>query len=269
MTSARRSISAVLTLHAEGLIAHPSIGSFDLCCRTANDAGYPVERIAVLDRPDASTRAVIEHRRDLFDRVEIVDYGDVGLSRNHAVHIAGGHYVAFFDADDLWGSAWLESAAAFRDALDENVQVVCHQEYRYWFTMDDFDHQSQTAAPGPCASSYLKIVDSAAADFDLSALVFANLYASQCCARRALFAQYPYAPVDRSHGFGVEDWAWNVQTLCDGVRHAVVPGTVCIVRHKNESLSQQNIREGLLPPLHLYSDRLRDQQKKQQKEHQE
>lgn len=257
MTSPRRSISAVLTLHKEGLIAHPSIGSFDLCCRTAHDAGYAVERIAVLDRPDAGTRAVIEHRRDLFDRVEVVDYGDVGLSRNHAVSVAGGHYLAFFDADDLWGSVWLASAAAFSDALDENASVVCHHEYRYWFTMHDFDHQSLTATPGSCASSYLKIVDSAAADFDLSALVFENLYASQCFSRRALFAQYPYAAIDRSRGFGVEDWAWNAQTLCDGVRHAVVPGTLCIARHKTDSLSQQNIREGLLPPLHLYTDHLR------------
>ena len=40
MTPSRRAISAVLNLHDEGLIAHPSIGSYDLCCRTARDAGY-------------------------------------------------------------------------------------------------------------------------------------------------------------------------------------------------------------------------------------
>jgi hypothetical protein len=99
-------------------------------------------------------------------------------------------------------------------------------------------------------------VDSEAPDFDLSAIVFANLYASQCFARSGLFARYPYPPVERSRGFGVEDWAWNAQTLCDGVRHAVVPDTVCLVRQKPDSLSLRNIREGLLPPLHLYADRL-------------
>lgn len=250
------SISAVINLHDEGLVAHPSLASFELCCRTASDAGYAVERIAVLDRPDQSTRAVIEHRAAGFDRIEVVEYGDLGQSRNYAQRLARGHYLAFFDADDLWGSPWLLEAARLCDGLDADAEVVCHHEYRYWFTTIDFDNQARTGVPTATASSFLRLVDSDAAEFDVSAFVFANLYASQCLARRELFGRYPYPPVDRTSGFGVEDWAWNIDTLCRGVRHAVVPETVCLVRQKPDSLSLRNIREGLLPPLHLYGDRL-------------
>jgi hypothetical protein len=86
--------------------------------------------------------------------------------------------------------------------------------------------------------------------FNRDVLFLNNIWTANVVASRNLHLRYPYAAVDRSRGFGVEDWSWNLQTLWAGIPHLVVADTVHIIRVKDTgSLGQQNAAEGLLPHL--------------------
>lgn len=254
------SITAIMNLHREGLLAHPSIRSFAQCCKVAAASGLSVRRIAVLDRPDDVTeRALAIHGTGAFDVVTRCDFGDLGEARNFGTSLASSDYVAFFDADDLWGDRWIADSVAFVERAEQPDEIVCHPEYMYAFTPLDFLVHSMTSVPNGPRSSFLKLIDSHEPMFDKTAILFANLYTSNSLARRSLYLRYPFPAVDRAQGFGVEDWWWNAHTLGQGVRHGAVPGTVHLVRRKpSGSLSQQNIGNALLPPLHTLSDPLLD-----------
>lgn len=249
------SVTAIMNLHREGLLAHASIRSLAQCCRVATEAGLRVTRLAVLDRPDAMTEeAAGIHRGTSFDEVVHCDVGDLGLARNFGAGLASTEYVAFFDADDLWGDRWIVDAIEFITRQPHPERVVCHPEYLYVFHVSDFPHQSPNDIPHRGRSNILKFVDSADPSFDRSSLIFSNTYSSNSLAPRSLYAAHPFPPVDRARGFGVEDWWWNAQTIGLGIRHAVVPGTVRLFRRRaGGSLSQRNVGDALLPPMHTLS----------------
>ena len=247
-----KAVTAIMNLHREGLLAHPSIRSFAQCCCAAEAAGLTVRRVAVLDRPDELTRAAVAlHGSGAFDQIEHCDFGDLGHARNFGTALSESAYVAFFDADDLWGDRWLVESVRLMDSAQGPENIVCHPEYMYAFTPLDFLNQSLTPLPRGPRSSFLQLVDSDEPGFDRTTLLFANIYTSNSFASRHLYVRYPFPSVDRDRGYGVEDWWWNALTIGQGVRHAAVPGTVHLVRRKpTGSLSQQNIGLGLLPPLH-------------------
>lgn len=246
------SLAAIMNLHREGILAHPSIRSFAQCCRVAEDAGVSVRRIAVLDRPDDLTvEAVSIHAGSVFDAVERCDFGDLGCARNFGVRLAAEDHVAFFDADDLWGDRWIAESINFLERQPHPERTACHPEYLYVFHASDFLSQSQTDVPSQGRSNILRFTDSADASFDKASLIFLNPYSSNSLARRDLYAQHPFPAVERATGYGVEDWWWNAQTLGLGIRHATVPNTVHLVRRRTgSSLSQQNVSESLLPAMH-------------------
>lgn len=254
------SLTAIMNLHREGLLAHASIRSFAQCCQIAIDAGIHVRRIAVLDRPDPATAEAIRiHAGTVFDAAHTCDFGDLGAARNFGTALADTDHVAFFDADDLWGDRWLIDAVHFLQRQPRPENVVCHPEYMYVFHASDFPHQSSDSLPRHCRSNILRFVDSDDPSFDRSCLIFANPYSSNTLALRTLYSANPFPHVDRARGFGVEDWWWNAQTIGTGMRHAAVPGTVHLVRRRVAgSLSHQNVGESLLPPFHLFSGGLVD-----------
>ena len=105
-------VTVVVNGHREGLIASPTLWSVDCAVEEATSHGLSVEIIAVLDRADALTKEIfdrwISRRSDA--RLLSVDHGDLGRSRNSGVEEATGKWVAFIDADDLWGRQWLSHA---------------------------------------------------------------------------------------------------------------------------------------------------------------
>src|SRR5690606_31378963 len=115
----------------EGMLAKPSLESLKRTVAHAESAGFRVELIAILDRPDTTTREVIKTHGPVNLRIEEVDFGDLGKARNHGVAIARGRYVAFLDADDLWGVSWLTSAAIAADL--RATPTVWHPEINIFF----------------------------------------------------------------------------------------------------------------------------------------
>lgn len=205
-------ITAVLTMHAEGVMAGPSLVSFDQTIQTACQAGLVVEGLIVLDRATTVTKQLVT--RSAYKILE-TNFGDPGLARNAAVSQAGGAFIGFLDGDDLWHCNWL--LLAHRFCLSNPENTIAHSEYNIFFGMQHF-----LAAH----------VDSRNSSFHYDFLRYNNYWDSLSFALRNIYKQYPFAVTDRHLGFGHEDWHWNCLTLSAGIDHRPVPGTFHFKRRR-------------------------------------
>lgn len=219
------SCTAVVNCHDEGRLAWRAFRSAWEALARLPDG----ELLLVLDAPDRATRACARdfaraHEGDAGHRVRslTVDHRDLGLARNAACAAAHGRYVAFLDADDLWGPSWLERALTYLEGLPaasvahQQINVSFGDELRWW------EH-----------------VDSRSARFDPSVFMITNHWSALACAHRSVFAAHPYRA--SGGGFGFEDWEFNTRTLGAGIPHVVVPETSCFIRRSRASLSLRQV----------------------------
>lgn len=244
-------ISAFVVFHRERAYAVPALRSFRMMVETARHAGLQVEAGALLDRPDDVTRSIVAAEGAWLNRVDVVDHGDLGETRNSGARVAAGEYLAFVDGDDLWGERWLLDAHRLASAEQVTARSIWHPQLLYYFDELDWDAHSTTEEPHQGARSFFfEHPASASPTFQPDALFISNVWSANVFAHRDVHHRFPYLRVDRSRGFGIEDWSWNLQTLSAGVLHQIVPDTVHLIRVKQSgSLGQANKSEGLLPLL--------------------
>jgi glycosyltransferase involved in cell wall biosynthesis len=229
-------ISAVVTAHDEGRLAHRTIRSLLMSLEYAHEWGVSAEIIAVLDLPDEETENYFSLRDSPGVSVNKVRFGDPGLARNFGVARASGQYVAILDADDLVGKTWLYEAHTF---LKTKEDIVAHPEYSIYFEAENVAWRQRSSSSGR----------------PLADLIEYNYWTSICAAKRDLFLKHPYEATIQGPGFGHEDWHWNCQTLASGVEHAVVAGTACFVRKKKRggSLSLKAMQHNrIVRPTRLF-----------------
>jgi hypothetical protein len=244
-------IGLTVVFHREGAFAVPALASMaDMASRTAA-AGVRVETRAILDRPDHDTQRIVHKLGDWLDDIVTVDFGDLGASRNEGTRLSSCSHLAFLDGDDMWGADWLVKASASAFAAGWPNDVVWHPEWLYYFDERDFDCHTAGGLPRRGARSFLMThVSSDSPELDRRALLMNNFWTANVFASRSLHERFPYREIDRSSGFGIEDWSWNIETLSAGVRHDVVPDSVHLIRVKQSgSLGQQNGADGLLPAI--------------------
>lgn len=217
-------ITAILTAHREGLLAKASLESLKLCARHARNAGFTVEMIAILDRPDSITRALLAQYGADGVEVSEVDFGDPGMARNHAIDISVGQYLAFLDADDLWGTNWLTMAAHAAQKRPE--PIIWHPEICVYFgsTQHVFHH-----------------IDMEDPAFSPAMLAVENYWTALSFGARSIYADNRYPDTDLGAGFGFEDWAWNMNTAAKGILHKTVTDTGHVIRRKTQSVSRQTV----------------------------
>jgi hypothetical protein len=242
-------VTATVVFHAEGPLVPAALASLRDMVDAARSAGITVEARAILDRPDAITQRMVSFHEGWLDSVAEVSFGDLGLTRNAAAHAAQGKYLAFLDGDDLWGADWLRLAHAAATAPNAPHEAIWHPQHLFFFTETDYERNTIGPVPHPeVRALFMEQTASDAVGFDHDLLVLSNLWSANAFAPRAVHLRHPYAAVDRSRGFGIEDWSWNIATLWAGLPHLVVMDTVHIIRLKETgSLNGRNTAEGLLP----------------------
>lgn len=212
-------VTIVLNAHREGSLAHASVESARAAAEHARRSGLEVEMLVVLDRPDAETRSYFNEYVRSQIPVHEVEYGDLGLSRNHGVAHAAGEFVAFLDCDDLWGKHWLEKAVRFSRAYGRNC--ICHPQYNLFWGMKSYVWEH---------------LDQEAENFSLNDLLVTNPWTALSFARRVTYETVPYRFSSLIDGIGYEDWGWNCDVIAAGFVHKVVPNTIHFVRAKEQGL---------------------------------
>jgi glycosyltransferase involved in cell wall biosynthesis len=175
----------------------------------------------ILDTPDSRTLEVAESACKTYQntRISISDFRDLGLSRNQGIQESSADWIAFVDADDLWGQSWLSLAFS---ASVQNPGAIFHPEISYYFG-------SSTTRESNIVARHISSTDS---DFDPFTLSTENYWTSACFASRAIFLDSPYRPVNKAKRIGMEDWTFNLETLGKGIQHLVVRDSVHFIRDK-------------------------------------
>lgn len=234
-------VSAIITFHREGLLAHKSLLALGRCRRIAAAAGIPVEVVATLDRADDETKRVVQqHRGDgQPDRVLELSLGDLGSARNAAVEAALGRWVLICDGDDYLSASFIvqclrmSKLSRFRSILHPELVLTFGAEQTIW-------RQTGSDHPG----------------FDPACMLVCNPWNSCCFSVRETFLEHPYTLARPGEtGFGFEDWHWNCETLATGHVHQTVPQTVHYVRKKvRNSLNQAHAsHRSIIAPSQLFA----------------
>jgi glycosyltransferase involved in cell wall biosynthesis len=234
-------VTAIVNAHREGLLCWASLRSVTRAKTHAEKHGIDVDIIVALDRPDPITRDMVDQWDELDCRKLVLDNGDLGCSRNNAVMCASTEWVAFLDADDLWGETWLTDAVMASRYDPRNI--VWHPEVNIYFgyTRHLFRH-----------------IDMEDEDFRLLSLVGNNYWTSLCVARKELLCKVPYPTTLPHKKIGFEDWGWNRAVIEAGAVHKVVRGTGHAIRTRQNSLVRLTTANGAIPsPTYLFRNELR------------
>lgn len=223
-------ITAVLNLHREGLIAKPSVESFMRSAEHAKSAGYDVELIAILDRSDSVTSAILGGCGGNRIKVYETNFGDLGKARNFASINANGKFIALLDGDDLWGVDWLTKA--LQKSRNYPPSTVWHPEINIFIGE---------------AAHVFKHIDMDTPEYSPAGLFYSNFWTSLSFSARATYLENPYPDTDVISGIGFEDWAWNMETIAKGITHKVVEKTAHIIRRKDSSLSKLALAANAVP----------------------
>jgi glycosyltransferase involved in cell wall biosynthesis len=219
-----KSISCVLALHNEGLIAHKTLKSINRASAFAQRKGLSVQMVITLDRPTSETKDYIERSSVVPPMAKLIptNFGDLALVRNEGIANSNGEFIAVLDGDDLISENWLVRAY---ETSQEDPRYIVHPEVSVYFDQKNllFFHP-----------------DMRRADFDETNIVIENYWTSLCFSRRETFLKVPYIATPRFSRFGYEDWHWNCEMMAAGFIHVVASGSAHFIRVKaNSSLNAE------------------------------
>jgi glycosyltransferase involved in cell wall biosynthesis len=233
-------VTALITFHREGLLAHKSLLSLFRCREAAAAVGISLEILATLDRADEETTRILSAHAysGAVDRLVSLDCGDLGMSRNAGVLAASGTHVLICDGDDYLSADFIVRCRRFGDLHAQNT--ILHPQLVVTF-------EAETALWWQTGSDE--------ATFESACMLVTNPWNACSFASRDVYLQTPYARARPGEsGFGFEDWHWNCETLSKGCAHLVVPDTVHYVRKKSSgSLNNaHSSQDALIPPTSLF-----------------
>jgi glycosyltransferase involved in cell wall biosynthesis len=211
-------ISAVITAHHEGTLAHRTLQSVWRSVRHAAGHGLTCEVLVVMDRPDQPTRDYFTKYQPEVRLLE-VDFGDTGLTRNHGAQNALGQYVSFLDGDDLFSEQWfyrVHQEARARAGLS----AVFHPGYTVHFGMDSAIRHHRSTLDR---------------EFSVLSLLENWHWNSAAMLDRKLALQHPFRECRPGSGFGSEDWHWYCELVAAGIEVIAVDGTCLFYRRRNGS----------------------------------
>lgn len=211
-------LSAIVTMHKEGVLAHTTLRSYFASRAAARASGLDVEIVLVLDSVDTETRAFVKLHPELDGSEQIIEVsvGDIALARNAGIAVASAPYICTLDGDDLISGRYF--IVHMQEALRQTGKFILHPEIVLSFGM---------------YSAFNWQVDQSGEYFDRNSLLSINPWISASFAHRSVFEEIPYvACYPRSTGFGYEDWYWNCETVSKGIVHRLAWGSVYFYRRK-------------------------------------
>ena len=217
-------LTIIVTAHDEGITAHKTMLSLFRALEPIEEAGVTYEILVHVDQGDVDTTKYFS-RYAADNRVRVVesDFGDLGLSRNRALALSCGEFVALLDGDDLVSKNWLIEALQLVKAAD--FDLIARPQMVVKFT------------PGLSEDWPVLIQqnnDSGTRDYEAIRMLSNNPWPAVMLARRTLLAEPGF--VQNSRGFGFEDYAFNADMVAKGVRQVVVPRTVFYYRQKDDGV---------------------------------
>ncbi len=232
-------VSVLVNLHAEGLIAYPTLRSVNEAVLKATEKGIGTEVILLLDNPDAETESLVGSYAERFNfQCHTISYKDLGLSRNHGIEIANGKYLTFIDGDDLWGEDWIWRCFELSESREDDI--VIHPEVNVIFGKENhlFFH-----------------TDMESTEFDLDFLRINNYWTALSFSKKSVYQATPYAKNKIKEGFGFEDWNWNCRTIKKNIVHKTAKHTCHFIRKKEEGSMLQDTNKNycLVTPNDLFS----------------
>jgi glycosyltransferase involved in cell wall biosynthesis len=226
-------ISAVVTFHEEGLLAHKTLLGLERVRNFTEAQGISVELVVVLDCADAETARIVKSSPVLraSDLVLDVSNKDPGASRNSGVGAARGSYIGVFDGDDYYTKNWLLKALAV--VRSKKGAVVVHPEclitfgtIKWFSSVWDMDDRKEHS---------------------LSNCLALNMWIATSFGSKELYLRHPYHRNDfLKTGFGFEDWHWNLELIGHGVRHVTAKKTALFYRTKEVSTFTNHSAAGVV-----------------------
>jgi len=231
-------ISVIIPAHKEGRLAHRTMNSVFRSAKYASESGIVTEIVIVLDRPDRETQDYFKRYDDSEVKIHTSDFGDAGLARNHGVERATGKYIAFSDADDLFGKNWLN--AAFHEAESRGEYGVYYPEYVICFEGENLLVQCK---------------DSDDETLSIGDMIEYNCWNSvHFLARRTLLLENPFVPTPLESGFGYEDWHWYCEIIANRIPIRIVRESCVFYRKKlhGSRLFEHNHSRTVIPKSKLF-----------------
>jgi glycosyltransferase involved in cell wall biosynthesis len=183
----------------------------------ASENGAEVEFLVVADRIDQATMDVVNRFAPIIDRVEKVEFGDLGAARQYGIDHATADWVFMHDGDDLFSTNWYSSFASLRAQGAIDASTIYHTNLFLGFEREIF---------------FRLMLDSDDPSFDPLYLASEWYFSNKAVAHKKIFDQFPFPHNDLRQGIGNEDWTWSCHTLHAGIRHSFIPETICFYRLK-------------------------------------
>lgn len=226
-------ISIIVTAHHEGLTSHKTMLSVLKAAEALDRNSISYEIIVSMDNPDETTRNYYaRYQDDLRFRVMSVNYGNVSESRNNAVRLSKGKYVALLDGDDMITPNWYVDS--YKLAEKKAGLFVLHPEVQVQFGMNEWNNVVWLMS------------NSLEKELDAEIMVQYNRWVSALFAPRGVFDKVHYVPPVK--GYGYEDYQFNAETIASGIKHYITPRTVFFYRRMAESKQTEHISEHTLLP---------------------
>ena len=230
-------VSLVVNIHRGHAFLKNTMRSFDLAIASAHQSGLRVEVLIVLDRSDSATTQWIERyvEHSLAPlRVEAVDYGSLGLSRDHGMRAALGNYVMFGDEDDLISANTI--VESYRLAEEEGPSCIVVPEYMFGFGLKSFTARY-------FSSEYVSP----------HSFISYHPFVSRIFAHRSIRDYTGFIDVPLSSGYAFEDWHFNATAFSLGYRYRPAPNTILFYRHRAGLLDTMNtVTTRQIPPTRLF-----------------
>lgn len=231
-------LTAIITTHNEGLLAHKTMMSVFRGLRKVEEAGYSYEIVVHIDNGDKETKDYFR-RYNNDNRIRIFEnnFGDTGSSRNFAVKESKGEYVSFLDGDDLISDNWFIKAINELEISKE--ETIVHPEAILTFGLDQTVNVLSFQKPSSDINK------------DTAFLLGENLWCSVLMAKRETFLRVPFNKLGL--GYGHEDYVFSINTVYAGMQHRIAKETILFYRRSEKSrLSTSNQNHAIIPYTKLF-----------------